>query len=456
MTLFAFAMDDDDPVEIFTRFRDKPYSLFLDSADKEHPSARYSFIACQPFETIESKSGQITIINRSERLSFLGDPFSTVKERLAKWNINVPQRYDLPPFQGGAAGFFGYDLAQGLEKLPTLPSTSKIPDMTVGLYNQVVAFDHHKGKGWFIIHAADEKTAETEYKRFLHQIDAKGVGFVASSFQPEWSSPFTSQSYEQAVRQVSNYIHAGDIFQANLSQRFEATIPPDFDSFAHYCHLRQVNASPFASYMNFGDFQLSSASPERFLCVHSKQVETKPVKGTRPRLPDPNKDKEMMRELLISGKDRAENIIIVDLLRNDLSKVCGDFSVDVSQLCALESFAAVHHLVSTVTGTLRTGQTPVDLLRACFPGGSVTGAPKVRAMEIIAEMEGVPRGSYCGALGYIGFNGSMDTNIAIRTLVYEGDKVWFNVGGGIIADSTPSDEYQETLDKASAIFGSFK
>ena len=456
MTLFAFAMDDNDPVEIFTRFRNNKYSLFLDSADKNHPSARYSFIAFHPFETIESKSGQITVINRNEHLSFNGDPFSILRERLAKWNISVPQRDDLPPFQGGAAGFFGYDLAQGIEKLPILPSASEVPDMVVGLYSQVAAFDHHKGKSWFIVHAVDKKTAEAGYQRFLHQIDAKGGGFVTSSFQPKWSSSFTRQSYEQAVRRVRDYIHAGDIFQTNLSQHFEATIPPEFDSFAHYCHLRQVNASPFASYMNFGDFQLSSASPERFLCVHDGQVETRPVKGTRPRLPDPHKDKKMRHELLLSGKDRAENVMIVDLLRNDLSKVCGDFSVDAPQLCTLESFAAVHHLVSTVIGTLSAGKTPIDLLRACFPGGSVTGAPKVRSMEIIAEIEGISRGPYCGAMGYIGFNGSMDTNIAIRTLVYEGNKVQFNVGGGIIANSTPSEEYQETLDKASAIFESFK
>ncbi|MFH1159272.1 MAG: aminodeoxychorismate synthase component I [Pseudomonadota bacterium] len=455
MTLFAFSMDDDDPVEIFTRFRDDPYSLFLDSADRDHPSARYSFIACQPFETIESKAGQITVINRDERLSFHGDPFSVLKERLAKRNMNVPHRDDLPPFQGGAAGFFGYDLAQGIEKLPVLPSASEAPDMAVGLYDQVASFDHQKGEAWYVVLAADEKTAEAGYRRFLHQVDAKGGGFVASSFQPEWSSSFTRQGYEQAVRRVRDYIHAGDIFQANLSQRFEATIPPEFDSFAHYCHLRQVNAAPFAAYMNFGGLQLSSASPERFLCVQGGRVETRPIKGTRPRLSDPRKDEEMRQELLLSGKDRAENVMIVDLLRNDLSKVCGDFSVDVPQLCAPESFAAVHHLVSTVTGTLRAGQTPVDLLRACFPGGSVTGAPKVRSMEIIAEMEGVTRGPYCGAMGYIGFSGAMDTNIVIRTLVYEGDRVRFNTGGGITADSVPAAEYQETLDKAAAIFGSF-
>ena len=207
--------------------------------------------------------------------------------------------------------------------------------------------------------------------------------------------------------------------------------------------------------MNFGNLQLASASPERFLCVRNKQVETRPVKGTRPRLSDLHKDEEIQQELLDSEKDRAENIMIVDLLRNDLSKVCGDFSIEVPQLCTLESFAAVHHLVSTVTGILLPEKTPLDLLRACFPGGSITGAPKIRAMEIIAEMEGVQRDSYCGTIGYIGFNGTMDTNIIIRTLVYEEDKIHFNVGGGIVADSVPSEEYQETQDKASAIFESF-
>ena len=455
MSLFAFAMDDDDPVEIFACFCNDPYSLFLDSADKTHPFAHYSFIVCRPFEKIEAKSGQITVINRNEHLSFQGDPFSIVKERLAKWNINVPQREDLPPFQGGAAGFFGYNLAQGLEKLPVLSSTSQVPDMAVGLYSQVAAFDHQKNEGWFIIHAVDEKTAKNEYLRFLHQIDTKKAVSGISSFQPKWSSSFTRQSYEQAVRWISDYIHAGDIFQVNFSQRFETHIPPEFNSFAHYRRLREVNAAPFAAYMNFGNLQLASASPERFLCVRNKQVETRPVKGTRPRLSDLHKDEEIQQELLDSEKDRAENIMIVDLLRNDLSKVCGDFSIEVPQLCTLESFAAVHHLVSTVTGTLLSKKTPLDLLRACFPGGSITGAPKIRAMEIIAEMEGVQRDSYCGTIGYIGFNGTMDTNIIIRTLVYEEDKIHFNVGGGIVADSVPSEEYQETQDKASAIFESF-
>jgi para-aminobenzoate synthetase component 1 len=367
----------------------------------------------------------------------------------------MTRRADLPPFQGGAAGFFGYDLAYGIEKIPPVTSGGA-PDMAIGLYDQVIAFDHHLNKGWLVIRAESEAIASEKYAQFLRLIQ-KQVVPTYSPFQPEWEASFTRSEYEQAVARVIEYICAGDIFQANLSQRFSAQLPPNFDSFAHYLALRRMNAAPFAAYMNFGATKIASASPERFLSVDDNgHVETKPIKGTRPRGASAREDEKLRRELAASVKDRAENIMIVDLLRNDLSKVCQDFSVEVPALCALESFATVHHLVSTVTGSLRSGQTAVDLLRACFPGGSITGAPKVRAMEIIAELEGAARGPYCGAMGYIGFDGVMDANICIRTLVYEGDKVSFNVGGGITADSDPAGEYQETIDKAAAMFASFE
>jgi para-aminobenzoate synthetase component I len=469
MQLFAFPLESRDPVEAFACCHDQPYSLFFDSADRAHPAARYSFIAYHPFETIEAKDGRVTVTNRDQQLSFRADPFAILKDRLAGWSMNVPPRADLPPFQGGAAGFFGYDLAQGLEKLPALPSSST-PDMAVGLYDQVAAFDHAENKAWLLVLAADRETAEIKHAHFLrltHCHPERSEGFQQSGQEgpsaplrmtggdPAWMTSFTRPAYEQAVAAVIDYIHAGDIFQANLSQRFDAQLPPDFDSFAHYRRLRAVNPAPFAAYMNFGGLRLASASPEQFLRVRGGHVETKPIKGTRPRSADARTDAAQARDLLASDKDRAENIMIVDLLRNDISKVCDDFSVEVPKLCALESFASVHHLVSTVTGALKADQTPVDLLRACFPGGSITGAPKVRAMEIIAELEGAARGPYCGAMGYIGFNGAMDTGIAIRTLIYEGSRVSFSAGGGITAESDPAAEYQETLDKASAIFKSF-
>jgi para-aminobenzoate synthetase component I len=452
MKIYDFIIEGLDPVETFASFHAMPYSLFFDSADREHPAARHSFIAFHPFETIESKDGKVTVTNREHQISFRADPFAVVRDRLAAWQGNIAPRADLPPFQGGAAGFFGYDLACGLEKLPALPASPQ-PDMAVGLYDQIAAFDHVENKAWLIVHAADDDAASLKYSHFLRLLREKPAAGVSA--EPEWTSSFSRATYEHAVANVIDYICAGDIFQANLSQRFTAQLPFGFDSFAHYRHLRTVNAAPFAAYMNFGGLTLASASPEQFLRVRSGKVETKPIKGTRPRGSDVRGDAALGRELLASEKDRAENIMIVDLLRNDLSKACDDNSIEVPKLCALESFASVHHLVSTVTGTLRAGQTPADLLRACFPGGSITGAPKVRAMEIIAETEKSRRGPYCGAMGYIGFNGAMDTNIAIRTLVYEGNTVSFNAGGGITADSRPAEEYQETLDKAEALFRSF-
>lgn len=258
-----------------------------------------------------------------------------------------------------------------------------------------------------------------------------------------------------AVQKVIDYIHAGDIFQANLTQRFTADLPKDFSPYGFYQNLRAINPALFAAYLNFDGFSIASSSPERFLKLDHKKAETRPIKGTRPRHTDPQCDQKNATDLAQSAKDRAENTMIVDLLRNDLSKVCTPHSVHVPELCAVHSFASVHHLVSTVTGELEEGQTALDLLAGCFPGGSITGAPKVRAMEIISELEACPRGPYCGAIGYIGFDGNMDTNIVIRTVVFKDNLAAAQVGGGIVADSDPLAEYNETLDKARALFDAF-
>ncbi len=254
---------------------------------------------------------------------------------------------------------------------------------------------------------------------------------------------------------VIDYIHAGDIFQANLSQRFRAALPAGANPYAMYRRLRTVNAAPFAAFFNTGDCQILSSSPERFVKITGDQVEARPIKGTWPRGATPAEDAALAENLMTSEKDRAENVMIVDLLRNDISKVRRDHSVMVPELCSLESYARVHHLVSSVTGQLHPGTGAVDLLRACFPGGSITGAPKVRAMEIIAELELTHRGLYCGALGFIGYDGAMDSNIAIRTMALEDGAAVFQVGGGIVADSDPAGEYHETLAKAEALFAAF-
>lgn len=403
-----------------------PYTVFFDSADQDHPDARYSFIAYDPVEIITLEDCADT------------DPFSYVQQRLNFWKDKLQAQWDpsLPPFQGGAAGLFSYDLGRHIEDLPDTAAPSDTPDLAIGIYNKVIAFDHQEDEAWFITHGEYIASPQAETPK-------------PQTTELNWEAQFEKDSFKARVARVIDYIRAGDIFQTNLSQGFEAALPKNFDPAAHYLHLRQTNAAPFAGYMNIGDIKIASASPERFLKVKYKTVETKPIKGTAPITSDP-------KELINSEKDRAENIMIVDLLRNDLSKVCEIDSIEVPKLCALESFKSVHHLVSTVVGELKADKTALDLLRGAFPGGSITGAPKIRAQEIIEELEERKRGPYCGSLGYIGFNGFMDTNILIRTLIYKDNTVRFNVGGGIVADSVPETEYQETLDKAAALFESFE
>jgi len=257
--------------------------------------------------------------------------------------------------------------------------------------------------------------------------------------------------FKDAVRRTIDYIEAGDIYQANITQRFRARLPSGFDRLSLYQALRTRNPATFGAYLDFGATAILSSSPERFLKVAEGRVETRPIKGTRPRGRGPAEDKALAAELLASAKDRAENLMIVDLLRNDISRVCKIGSVKAPTLFGLESYATVHHLVSVVTGELAEGRSAVDLLRACFPGGSVTGAPKIRAMEIIAELEPTSRGPYCGSIGYLSADGGMDSNIVIRTYCLQGQDLTFQVGGGIVADSDPQAEYEESLDKAKAL-----
>ncbi|MCZ6606821.1 MAG: aminodeoxychorismate synthase component I [Alphaproteobacteria bacterium] len=451
-----------DPVAAFTPFAAEPFALLFDSALKDPDHGRYAFIAADPFLKLVAKDGEIRLGDRC----FSGDPFVALGEELARYP--QPSLRNVPPFQGGAAGFFGYDLCHHLEKLPAPPPESDgvaFPDMALGFYDVVAAFDLWQQRAWIISTGHPERDPGRRAARAAGRARAFRARLEGApspkppaviGFPVSWESNFTRESYQACVARVVDYIWAGDIFQANLSQRFLARLPDHFDPFALYCRLRAVNPAPFAAYLNFGDMVLASSSPERFLRVRGDRVETRPVKGTRPRGMVPAEDAALAEALRESAKDRSENVMIVDLLRNDLSRVCRDHSIHVPELCVLESFATVHHLVSTVTGRLREGMTAVDLLRAAFPGGSITGAPKVRAMEIIAELEPTRRGPYCGCIGYLGFDGAMDTNIAIRTLAFKDRTAVFQAGGGIVADSDPALEYGETLDKAKALFACFE
>jgi para-aminobenzoate synthetase component 1 len=463
------------PWEMFQRLGDMARPVFFDSALAHSTLGRYSFISADPFDWLWSR-GRRVWLSSAGRVMEDADPLSVLAQRLAVYpGERVP---GLPPFQGGAAGLLGYDLCQHLEKLPR-PAFDEfeVPDMAVGFYDWVLAHDHQTGRAWLIstglpepegrqrARRAEQRRADvkrrllgphgngTTAKKIAGNRQALEVARLARQWPvpglPHLTSNFDRARYLRAASQALDYIQAGDCFQVNLAQRLLAPCPDS--PLELYGRLRERNPAPFASYFDLGEFIVASASPERFLRLDQMEIEARPIKGTRPRGTSPAEDEMRMNELLASGKDRAENVMIVDLLRNDLGRVCAYGSVRVPAVCRLESYPYVHHLVSEVRGRLREGLGPVDLLRAAFPGGSVTGAPKVRVMEIIAELEPTARGPYCGSLGYIGFDGTMDTNILIRTLTLGRGWVQFPVGGGIVADSVPEREYEETWHKAAGL-----
>ncbi|MFI5184096.1 MAG: aminodeoxychorismate synthase component I [Vicinamibacteria bacterium] len=443
------------PAEACARFLDLPYPLLLESVVPSEPLGRYSYLTADPWRVLRTKGAA-------------EDPLVLVEGALARHRVEP--RADLPPFQGGVAGYFSYDLCHHLERLPSPRFDDlDLPDLCLGLYDWTLAWDHADGRTWLVSTglpedgparlARAEERADTVRRRLggrpieLSSPDrapsvrrASGPTTHEVGGWPGVVSTFSREEYLRAVEHVREYIRAGDLFQANLSQRFETRM--DDHPFALYSRLRDRNPAPFAGYFDFGDGSVASASPELFLRLTGDRVETRPIKGTSPRGWTPRHDSALGVALAESEKDRAENVMIVDLLRNDLSRVCRDHTVDVPELCRIERYATVHHLVSTVLGRLRPGLGAVDLLRATWPGGSITGAPKVRAMEIIAELEPTRRGVYTGSLGYISFGGAMETNIAIRTFVVKDGRAWFQAGGGIVADSDPEREYAETLDKA--------
>jgi para-aminobenzoate synthetase component 1 len=467
-----------NPADVCALFVDLPYVLFLDSAAAQHPDAHYSFLAADPVRVVRSKGANTEIQSApGEWTPVAGDALSVARAMLPSEPTEpVP---GLPPFQGGIAGYIGYDWGAVLERLPRPRYDDlSIPDVVLGLYDWIIAWDHRIGTAWLISTGlpetgeAQKRHARARMEQVRERLGGRQVsrkagkrvsrpepssGASAPSYPVEGvegaekiglRSTFTHRGYLDAVARVREYILAGDIFQANLSQRFQSRwAEPPFDL---YRKLRQQNPAPFAAYLGFGELAVLSASPERFLRLDEdrRRIETRPIKGTRPRGLGPMHDAALGRALAESEKDRAENVMIVDLLRNDLSRVCRPGTVRVPELFALEHHPTVHHLVSTVVGEIEAGSGAVELIRAAFPGGSITGAPKVRAMEIIAELEPTQRGVYCGSIGYVSATGAMDTSIVIRTYLALNGQVYFQAGGGIVADSDPELEYRETLDKA--------
>jgi len=433
-----------DSSVLFSSIADQPWSVFLDSGYPGCSQGRYDIIATDPVCTLVTQ-GDITEITRNDvTLTSSADPFDLVKEQLIADVISTNDY----PFNGGAIGYFSYDLARRLETLPVIAKDAEhIADMAVGIYKWAVIVDHQQQKSVLIGHDCDAQYWQALITKFSQLPEQqpkepfKVVGPIESNMD--------KLAYTKAFNRIKEYLKEGDCYQVNLAQRFVAEC--EGNPWTAYRLLRELNAAPFSGYLNLPDVQILSSSPERFLKLTQGLVETKPIKGTRPRKLDDAEDQAEKKSLENSHKDKAENLMIVDLLRNDISKTCKKGSVKVPVIFNVESYATVHHLVSTVTGILADDQQALDLLKSCFPGGSITGAPKIRAMEIIEELEPNRRGVYCGAIGYMGFNGNMDTNIAIRTLVHSKNTIRCWAGGGIVNDSVVDDEYQESFDKAAAM-----
>ncbi|HET8721012.1 MAG TPA: aminodeoxychorismate synthase, component I [Nitrospira sp.] len=473
--------------------RGAPQPLVLSIATEgEHPLDLYEKIASasQPSFLLENGKGQST----GRGYSFFGsgpaavvtlptpsmasqptDPFEGL--RLAIGSPGIELTPDLPPFFGGAVGYFSYDFARRLETLPVLAMDDlQIPDMQFALYDLVTAVDHRTNgvqiifcppMERFLGEARDklyregqDRLAEWEARLKAPSPEREPLKMELLSFEPEQSR----NAYLDRVSRAQAYIAAGDIYQANLSHRFSADLSPRQRSplerlryeHALYRQLRTINPAPFSGLLRFADLSFISSSPERLVQLRGRHAETRPIAGTRPRGSDAKDDQRLIGELLASPKERAEHVMLVDLERNDLGRVCEFGSVRVDEFMAIERYSHVSHIVSNISGILRSGATPFDLIRASFPGGTITGVPKIRCMEIIEELEPVRRGPYTGSFGYIGWNGDLDLNIVIRTLVVTGRKAYLQVGAGIVADSDPAKEYEETLHKAQAFFSSFQ
>jgi para-aminobenzoate synthetase component 1 len=439
---------------VWERLTQLPRCVFFDSALSHNELGRYSFVAADPFDWIVLEVG-------------CRDPFARLESVLRRFATH--HLSELPPFQGGLAGLFGYDLNRSLETIaPPKFDSLGVPAVAAGLYDVVVAFDHLQHRSWIISQGFPHCQSDLRRQRASQRlamfrelllsptVDPPGAEPVATravAAAPRFAtrhngttSNFSEAAYLTAVQQIVEYIHAGDAFQVNLAQQLMCRAKRP--SIELYQRLRACNPAPMAGYFDLGNMQICSASPERLISVRQGCVETRPIKGTRARSRQPEADLFAGDELQASVKDRAENIMIVDLLRNDLSKSCAPHSVRVTKLCGLERYAYVQHLVSVITGRLATGKSALDVLESAFPGGSITGAPKVRAMQIIAELEQTARGAYCGSLAYVGFDGACDSSILIRTITAAGGHWQFPVGGGIVADSVPAAELEETWHKA--------
>ncbi|MDO6592351.1 aminodeoxychorismate synthase component I [Neptuniibacter sp. 1_MG-2023] len=424
-----------DSQPYFETIRHLGHAVFLDSGRPKCPWGRYDIIAAAPVETLE--------LNADNK-----NAFEQLEQLYSKYKTDQKEIENLP-FQGGIIGHFSYDLGRSLEKIPSIAEQfSSLPDMRVGMYLWAIVTDHKEQTTQLVADSRVEAEVLQQLNTLLTTKRAEVVS-APETHKFRLKRPFTANltapEYKQKLEKVNELIHAGDCYQVNFAQRFDSQFTGD--PWLAYKALREVAPTPYSAFIDSESSPILSLSPEQFLESKMQQVTTKPIKGTRPRSNNPEEDQRLKQALRDSVKDRAENLMIVDLLRNDLSKVCTHNSVKAPKLFTIESYANVHHKVSTVTGTLSEEHTPISLLAHCFPGGSITGAPKIRAMEVIEELEPHRRAVYCGSIGYISLCGRMDTSITIRTLLCEENHIYCWAGGGIVADSVKEMEYEETFDK---------
>lgn len=432
-----------NPLEIYNLFKDDLNTIFLDSSKEDENLSKFSFIGINPFLIFESRENKAFINKKIVE----GDPFKILEDLILKYSFKEDKYKDIP-LLGGALGYISYDTLRVIEKIPnTSKEDFSLNDMRFVFYKNIIIFDLINKKQYITSLEGNEKEIEETIDNIKNAENIKEEKF--EEVNKKFISNFKKEEYIEAIKKLKNYIENGDVYIANLTQRFFTET--NLSSFEIYKRLRIINKAPFSVFANYEDFQIISSSPERFIEIKNRKVITRPIKGTRPRGHNEEEDLKNSLELLNSEKDKAELLMVVDLERNDLSKVCKPHTLKVTELFKLEKYATVFHLVSTVEGILKDNISSVKCIRECFPGGSITGTPKIRAMEIIEELEGLKRNIYTGAIGYFDFRGNSDFNIVIRTIIKKENKAYFGVGGGITYDSIEEDEYNETLDKAKAL-----
>ncbi|WP_133016678.1 aminodeoxychorismate synthase component I [Clostridium cuniculi] len=428
--------------EVYNLFKDEKDTILLDSSKEDKNLSKYSFIGINPFLRFEVKNEKAYINDNIIE----GDPFKVLENLIYEYKNDIQ---DIIPFLSGGIGYISYDAGRLLEELPnTSKEDFNIPDMRFIFYKNIIIFDLINDKKYITDLDGNIENIES-ILTVIHNGEKINDEMVCEKSENIFYSNFIKEDYKKAVTRLKEYIVSGDVYIANMTQRFWCY--NEDDSFNIYKKLRSINKAPFSAYLNFEDFQIISSSPERFIQVFNNKAHTRPIKGTRPRGHNAEEDEKNKLELINSEKDKAELLMVVDLERNDFSKVCKPHTVKVTENFKLEEYATVFHLVSTVEGELKNDVSSVRCIKECFPGGSITGTPKIRAMEIIEELEGIKRNIYTGSIGYFDFRGNCDFNIVIRTIIKKDNKAFFGVGGGITYDSIEEDEYNETLDKARAL-----